>query len=689
MDALDGILQPSGHPLRQAVEHAAGVIREAELESEALRRLESRTDTAACWIRALLLEPKVSPREAEELLARVVDPLGREIPEILLRRARLARRAGDAGRAARLLRLALRAQPGYAFFLQAEAIARKLQGTLPVRRSIRLALIGSCTTSLLKSVIELLFFRDGIEAAIYEAPFGTFRQEIDDPGSGLHRFAPDFVVLLLNWRDAGLPLLSDEPGKTVERVTGEIRGLWERLLVVRSCQVIQPLLDIPPSDPFLALSNLLAGGRARMLGEINRWLECHAPQGVTLLDTRRLAATHAVSWDDPVTWSSAKLHPSPEALPLLGEEIVSIVRGVLGLSSKLIAVDLDNTLWGGIVGEDGLGGIVLGPPSPLGERFQELHRYLKGLLQRGVLLAVVSKNNRSDAEDVFRRHDSSILRMDDFAMFLANWDDKPANLRQLAETLALGADSFVFLDDNPAERAAVREALPDVIVPEISGEPSESIAALERGLYFQAVQFTPEDASRSASYAARARVAEARPSDGGDYLLDLGMEIQWGAVDASTAPRVAQLINKTNQFNLTTRRYTLSEVEAFMVSPRHWFRWFRLRDRFADHGLIAALLAERMSAECWTLDLWLMSCRTIGRGVEQFMFNRLLEAARGENAACIDAVYLPTARNRLVRDLLPRLGFAAIGEGGRYRLRPSEATPLPCPGLHAVTAKQT
>jgi FkbH-like protein len=336
-----------------------------------------------------------------------------------------------------------------------------------------------------------------------------------------------------------------------------------------------------------------------------------------------------------------------------------------------------------------LGGIVLGPPSPLGERFQELHRYLKGLLQRGVLLAVVSKNNRSDAEEVFRRHDSSLLRMDDFAMFLANWDAKPANLRRLADTLALGADSFVFLDDNPAERAAVREALPEVIVPEISGEPSESIAALERGLYFQAVRFTREDASRNASYVARARVEEARQSDSGDYLLDLGMEIQWGAVDPSTAPRVAQLINKTNQFNLTTRRYTQPEVEAFMVSPRHWFRWFRLRDRFADHGLIAALLAERTSAECWTLDLWLMSCRAIGRGVEQFMFNRMLEAARVENAACIDAVYLPTAKNEMVRDLLPRLGFAAIGESGRYRLQPSEAALLPCPGLHAATAEPT
>jgi FkbH-like protein len=686
MDALDGILQAPGRVLRQAVEHAAGVVRSAELEDEALRRLAPRTDTAALWIRALLLEPTVPPPEAEALYACIVDPAGREIPDVLLRRARLARRAGDAPRAAGLLRQALRLQPGYAFFPRAETVARKLKGSLPARRLIRLALVGSCTTSLLRSVLELLFFRDGIEAEIYEAPFGVFRQEIGDPGSGLHRFAPGFVVLLLNWRDAGLPFLTGEPGPAAERVAGEIHALWDGLLGVHSCQVIQPLFDIPPSDPFLALSSLLPGGRASMIGEINRLLGRHAPPGVTLLDTPRLAATHAVSWDDPVTWSAAKLHPSPDALPLLGEEIVSVIRGALGLSSKLIAVDLDNTLWGGVIGEDGMGGIVLGPPSPLGERFQELHRYLQGLAQRGILLAVVSKNNLGDAEEVFRRHDSAILRMEDFVMFLANWDQKPANLRRLAETLALGTDSFVFLDDNPAERAAVRAELPDAIVPEISGEPSETIAALERGRYFQAIQFTPEDASRGVSYAARARLQEARHSEGGDYLLDLGMEIEWGAVDPSTAARVAQLINKTNQFNLTTRRYTQPEVEAFMASPRRWFRWFRLRDRFADHGLVAVLLAER-AGELWTVDLWLMSCRTIGRGVEQFMFNKLVEAARADNAARIEAAYLPTAKNRLVEDLLPRLGFRAIGEDARYRLRPSEAVLLPCPGLREAVAR--
>jgi FkbH-like protein len=665
------------------VEAAVGTIRSAGLEKEALRRLESRTDTAECWIRALLLEPGSSPEEADAHYARVMDPLGREIPEVLLRRARIARRVGDTAGAVRMLRFALRMQPGLSFFLRSETLSRKLKEGLPYRRRIRIALTGSSTTSLLRSVLELLFFRDGIDAAVYESPFGTFRREIEDPASALHAFSPDFLVLWLNWRDAGLPLLSDNPEMAAQDVADSIRTLWDRLLAIRPCHVIQPTLDIPGSDPFLALSGLLPGGRARVLGEINRLLLERPPRGVIPIDTHRLAASHAGAWEDPVKWSAAKLHPSPDTLPAFGEEIASIVRGGLGLSSKLLAVDLDNTLWGGIIGEDGLGGIALGPPSPIGERYQDLHAYLKGLRQRGVLLAVVSKNNPRDAEEVFRRHDSSILRMEDFAMFLANWDTKTENLRRLANTLSLGLDSFVFLDDNPAERAAVRRALPEVIVPEISGEPSETIAALERGLYFQAIQFTAEDAARNESYAARARIEEVRASGNEDAMADLRMEIDCGPVDPSTAVRAAQLINKTNQFNLTTRRYTQAEVEALMSSPRHLFRWFRLRDRFADHGLIAVLLVEHTGAERWSVDLWLMSCRVIGRGVEQFMYNNLLEAASAAGVAYIDAAYLPSARNQLVEDLLPRLGFTATNNPGHYSLELAQASPLPCPGLQS------
>jgi FkbH-like protein len=274
--------------------------------------------------------------------------------------------------------------------------------------------------------------------------------------------------------------------------------------------------------------------------------------------------------------------------------VTSSIRAALGVTRKLIAVDLDNTLWGGIIGEDGIAGIRLGPPSAVGERYQDFQRYLKGMKERGVLLAVVSKNNRQDAEEVFQKHECSVLHLDDFVAFRTNWGEKAASIRQLGEDLRLGLDSFVFLDDNPAERKAVRDALPEVLVPEISGEPAESIEVLNRGLYFQALRLTAEDQTRSGSYLAMTKQETLRQSCSNveEYLSGLRMEIECGLVDSATAMRVAQLINKTNQFNLTTRRYSLEEVDQCMRSRDCRFWWFRLRDRFADHGLIALLLAN-------------------------------------------------------------------------------------------------
>jgi FkbH-like protein len=257
------------------------------------------------------------------------------------------------------------------------------------------------------------------------------------------------------------------------------------------------------------------------------------------------------------------------------------------------------------------------------------------------------------------------LKLEDFVAFKANWTDKPANIRQMASELRLGLDSFVFLDDNPAERSAVREALPDVIVPEISGEPAESIATLERGLYFQSTRLTKEDVSRAASYIAAADQEALLKNSGSleKYLDDLQMEIEHGPVDADTCERVTQLINKTNQFNLTTKRYSQEDVRRRMLSPDYWFRWYRLRDRFAEHGLIGVLLAEKGTSE-WTVDAWLMSCRVIGRDVEQFMLRDLAAEAESAGAARLRARYIPTAKNKLVEDLLPRSGFApAEGEG--------------------------
>jgi FkbH-like protein len=683
VDAILGYERQRGAPAGEAVRALLAAIQEADAEKEALRRLEGRDDPASCWLRAALLESQGAYAEADALYARVVDPAGREVPDAVLQRARLAARAGDNERAAALLRFVFQMHPPYSVFLRSEGLRKKLQDGRGARRRIRIALAGTSTLSFLRPALESLFFRDGIEASFYEAPFGALHSEILDDHSGLYRFAPTVVVLLVNWRDAGIGYSTANPDEAAARCVKDFELLWDRLRSKCQCQIIQTGFNIPAEDPYHALAAALPSGRARVLREMNRRLFEAASGGVTVLDAERMAALYGSRWEDPLKWSSAKIYPAPEATPVLAEHIASCVRAALGCSSKVLALDLDNTLWGGIIGEDGIGGIALGPPSPAGERFQEFQRYLKGLKERGVLLTVVSKNNPADAEQVFREHASTVLRLDDFVAFEANWDPKPESLKKIAARLALGLDAFVLLDDNPVERANMRSALPDVIVPEISAEPSDSIAALERGLYFQAITLTGEDLARSASYFARAQMETARGDAAAleQYLTGLGMEIASGPVDEVTCDRVQQLINKTNQFNLTTKRYTKQQVIEFMNSPRYWFRWFRLRDRFADHGLIAVLLAERLSADIWNIDTWLMSCRVISRGVENFMFNALLRDARSEQVKVIRAWYAPTPKNALVKDLLPDLGFMPAGAAGEFELTVDVAEEAACPGL--------
>jgi FkbH-like protein len=655
MDCLDALLACENQPapsLRESVARILKIVRLARQEEEMLRRLAHRSDAAACWLQATVLEERGFAQDAAACYAKVVDPAGREVPDTLIQRARIAARVGDKSTAATLLRFALRLQSPYSLLLRSESLTEKLSADCPPKRRARVALLSSSTTSLIKAVLSSLCFRDSIAATFYEAPFATFQQSILDTDSELYRFAPDFVILLLNYRDAmaGAPYFT---------------ALWEQLLNHCSCQIIQPTFYLSPEDPDLLLASSLPKGRSRTLREINAALFQAASPSVTLLDTDRMAAQHIGHWEDKLKWSSARLYPAPAALPILAEHVVSSIRSALGLSAKLLALDLDNTLWGGIIGEDGIGGIKLGPPSAIGERYQDFQRYLKALQARGILLAAVSKNNPADGDSVFRHHDSMILRREDFVAFEANWQPKPDNLLGIAQRLGLGLDSMVFLDDNPAERATMRNSLPDVIVPEITTEPSDSITALEHGLYFQALTVTKEDNLRHAVYVVRNEA----PANLADYLCSLEMQVDCVAVDESNIERVTQLVNKTNQFNLTSRRYTHQQVLAFSNSPDHWLRCFRLRDRFADHGLIAVLLAEIQLDETWRIDLWLMSCRVIGRGVEDQMFSALRGSAATQAARQITGCYIPTAKNELVKDLLPKFGFEPGTSEGEFRLQ--------------------
>jgi FkbH-like protein len=687
-EAVRALLENAGSDLRRAVQVAVALAVEHGVEREILRGIESRPNLGARWLRAALTERVEGPKAAAVHWERVVTDSGCEMPEALLHRARAWAREGDPHRAAELLRLALEGSPDYDFFLRAETLVRKCKPAFGCHRKIRIALLGSSTTTLLRGAMELLCLRDRLEPEFYEPPFGAYMQELLQRDSELLKFAPDFILLILNWRDLGLGDLC-ENGMADEAIS-RVTEAWQAVIDRTPAQIIQLAFVPPQQDAYHALSSIMNAGRARTIRKINEALFQRAPSRVALVDSERIAASAPFAWEDPISWSSAKIYPAPRVLPYVAEHVVSAIRAELGLSRKLLVLDLDNTLWGGIVGEDGLDGIRLGPPSSIGERYQAFQQYLKAMKGRGVLLAVVSKNNAEDAASVFRRHPSSVLRLDDFVSFKANWLEKPVNIRQMAAELRLGPESFVFLDDNPAERSAVRQALPEAVVPEISGEPSESIAALERGLYFQAIRLTSEDLGRNASYLARPPQRELRARSGSldGYLADLGMQIEHGPVDAESRFRVTQLINKTNQFNLTTRRYSLEEVQRRMALPNRWFRWYRLRDRFADHGLIAVLLAE-VSGPDWIVDTWLMSCRAIGRGVEAFMFRDLVECARRRGAERLHARYIPTAKNQLVENLLPQFGFAPNGANGEFILELAGAYLPECQFLGGRAAQES
>lgn len=555
-------------------------------------------------------------------------------------------------------RLALQQYPPYSFFVRSEKLLDRLIGSdaWQPRRRVKVALLSSSTTALLTPVLRAVGFREGIELEIHEGVYGNYRQEILDPSSALYRFQPDIVVLLLNHRDLGLPVAGGK-SRSEEFVAG-LRGLWQTLRQRNPCHIVQVGIDAPPGGSWASLENTLPDGRRRLTHAVNLALTENMPPGVSFIDAAEVAAEVGPEFWSDTEWHSAKQHPASAALPRLADHLVSHCAATLGLSAKVLAVDLDNTLWGGVIGEDLLGGIRIGPPGAEGEGYMALQQYVKELRQRGVVLAVCSKNNREDAELPFRDHPGMCLKLDDFAAFTANWQDKATNLGAIAADLSLGLDSFVFLDDNPMERAFVRERLPQVVVPECGSNPVDMLAALRRGLYFQTLALTKEDLERHQSYQSNAARKSLEQAAGSleEFLAGLDMAAEHGPVDARTLSRVTQLINKTNQFNLTTRRYTEEQVRAMAASPDWWCRWFQLADRFGDHGLIGVILA-RKERPAWTIDTWLMSCRVLGRKMENFMAMALLAAARDGGADAVMGEYLPTPKNILVKDLFPQLGF--------------------------------
>ena len=354
----------------------------------------------------------------------------------------------------------------------------------------------------------------------------------------------------------------------------------------------------------------------------------------------------------------------PQSLASYAFNVASLLAAQTGLTKKCLVLDLDNTLWGGVIGDDGLAGIRLGQGDGEGEAFVAFQRYAKALKERGILLAVCSKNTEHIAKEVFENHPEMVLRLDDISCFVANWNDKASNLREIARRLNIGASALVFADDNPAERALVRQLVPEVAVPELPPDPADYIQAIEQHRYFQIVSLGREDLQRAEYY--RANAEREQLLQGGenidDFLSSLNMVATVAPVSPVSLERAAQLINKSNQFNLTTRRRTAAEVAALINDPRWLACTVSLRDRIGDNGLISVLLARR-DGENLLIDTWLMSCRVLKRGVETLLCNYLCHWVRQNGVRRICGEYLATPKNGLVKDHYADLGFSPVEVG--------------------------
>jgi len=532
----------------------------------------------------------------------------------------------------------------------------------------RLAILGGSTLAHLVPAIRVGALRRGIWVTVYEGQYGQYFGDLSDPASMLHRFQPTAVLLafdathLTQGADPAADAVQAEA--TVSAALRHIGACWRLARDLGSPVLQQTAL---PVFPALLGDNehRLPGSRAALLARFNAALRPAADAaGVDLLAVDVRAGIDGLSrWHDPVLWWRGKQEVRPAAAPLYGDLVGRWLAARQGRSAKCLVLDLDNTIWGGVIGDDGVEGLVLGQGSALGEAFVAVQAYAAALARRGVILAVCSKNDEANALAAFEHHPEMVLKRSDIACFVANWDDKAANLRVIAQRLNIGLDALVFVDDNAFERNLVRQALPMVAVPEVPDDPALIPACLADAGYFESVAVTEEDRVRSSQYQANSAREALKDSatDISDYLRGLRMELVWRRFDTMGLPRIVQLINKTNQFNLTTRRYTEAEIRAVMDDPAAFGLQFRLLDRFGDNGIIAIVIGRRGEAEDEAvIDTWLMSCRVLGRGVEQATLAVTAEAARAFGARRLIGEYRLTAKNSMVRDHYRALGFTPI-----------------------------
>lgn len=534
--------------------------------------------------------------------------------------------------------------------------------------SIKIAVVGSISLQHFVKVIRYQLDQKGIISEIYEGEYNGISMDVFQDNSPLYEFKPNIIIILCHYTDIKVYpyILADDDNiyNLIENTVQYYENVWKKLSEKLDCTILQSNYPLPCEQLLGNLEKKVKYSKSSFLNFVNKRMQEKQKSNVIIVDVDSLSnIIGKLNWFD---YSAYFLHKLGCRLDYIAEYcrlFSSIIINQAGKIKKCLVLDLDNTLWGGIVGDVGYDGIQIDPNNAVGESFRYFQQYLKDLKRRGVILAICSKNDDNIAKEPFQKNENMVLKLDDFSCFIANWDNKASNIKKIAETLNIGLDSLVFFDDNPVERDIVKSFLPEVHVIDVPDDPANYVRQLDYEQPFNWASITKEDLLRSNSYIKNVKRAKLMENfiDYNQYLIALCMEGECGILNEKDIGRYTQLINKSNQFNLRTQRYTEGQIVSFVNERSKCCIFVKLKDKYSDYGLISCIILDIGDNEVF-VDSWVMSCRVLKRSVEKFAFKFVLEQCNLLGCSIIHAEYLQSPKNMMVKNFYESLGFTLVAE---------------------------
>ena len=535
----------------------------------------------------------------------------------------------------------------------------------------KIAVLGGSTTHDVKDMLELFLLDAGIIPEFYESEYDQYWQDVMFDNQELKEFKPDIIYIHTSSRNIikfpSVHTSIEEINSMLTETYEHFEQVWDKIESDYGCPIIQNNFEPPIYRLLGNLDFADKHGHRSFINSLNEKL-CHyanSHKNFYVNDLDYMAACYGLEkWADTFAWHMYKYACAVEAIPELAYNLSNIIKALYGKTQKVMALDLDNTLWGGVVGDDGANGIEIGQETSMGQLYSEFQSYIKAHKDMGVLLTINSKNDEENALAGLARPDS-ILKADDFLVIKANWENKDQNLLQIAEELNVGIDSLVFIDDNPAERHRVASQLPEVKVPDMT-DPVQYIKILDRSGFFEPVALSAEDAKRTEMYKANTarKKAQASFGDYSEYLTSLEMKAEIAPFSPLYMSRIAQLTNKSNQFNLTTKRCSQADIEGYASNKDYITLYGKLEDRFGDNGVVSVVYGhvDEKDSNLFHIDLWLMSCRVLKRDMEAAMMDELVAKCQNRGITRLKGYYYPTVKNGMVKEFYLQQGFTKVKE---------------------------